>query len=111
MEDIHRLVGDQAVLELQRSRLSEFTGLDRMASAVIKECTFEYIQEASIDDTCALVPSVAQRLGVWRKLLAKQYPALASVAEQHLYMHATSYVQRRRIFLYGEEYTTSAEAA
>jgi hypothetical protein len=58
IEDIHRLGGDQAVLELQRARLSGFTGLDRMASAVIKECTLEYIREASNDDTCTLVPSV-----------------------------------------------------
>jgi hypothetical protein len=75
-----------------------------MASAVIKECTLEYIQEASNDDTCTLVPSVVQRLGVWRKLLAKQYPALASVAEQYLSMHATSCAAERNLSAWGRVY-------
>jgi hypothetical protein len=104
IEDIHRLGGDQRVLELQRSRLSGFTGLDRMASAVIKECTFEYIQEASNDDTCTRVPSVTQRLGVWRKPPAKPYPALASVAEQYLSMHATSCAAERNLSVWGRAY-------
>jgi hypothetical protein len=92
------------VLALQRSQLSGFTGFDRMASAVIKECTLEYIQEASNDDTCTQVPSVAQRLEVWRKLLAKQYPALASVAEQYLSMHATSCAAERNLSVWGTAY-------
>jgi hypothetical protein len=104
VDDIDRLGGDQAVLELQRSRLVGFTGLDKMATAVIKECTIRHIQETNDSDANVVVPCVPQRIGVWRQLLAKQYPALARVAEQYLSMHATSCAAERNLSVWGRVY-------
>jgi hAT family C-terminal dimerisation region len=104
LDDIDCLGGDQAVLELQRSRLVGFTGLDKMATAVIKECTITHIQTKNGSDAKLVAPSVPQRVGVWRELLAKQCPALAKFAEQYLPMHATSCAAERNLSVWGRVY-------
>lgn len=99
--DIERLGGQPAIVEMQQTRYSGINGLDNLAKKCLLDCTCD---RAGSSGEGTYVPSVQVRRGIWLRILSVQYPALAGVACKYLSMHASSCASERTLSVFGRIY-------